>query len=264
MLSRLFKTAPVIDLGSKDWILDTYLWAIEEFDLSVFSKQSQLILPTNEFYPGKVSSVHEMAQSVFNHTLNYAGMEAWPIKLVEPQQIQISSIPALVVGDTLRGDLAKISIVEQQLRTINISYNPAQVNQPQDLVSSFAQILSTILVMQAKTPPPGGKEFINQAIDLVACFMGFGVIFSNTAYQFRGGCGSCNNAKANRQASLSEPDTVYALAVFCVLKSITTRQVLPHLKSHLKKTFKDAVKELTADIKTMGHPLLLLSLNKIN
>jgi len=261
MLSTLFKSEPVVDTGTRDWIIDTYGWAIENFELTVFKKKSQLILPTNQFYPGKVSSIHEMAQFVFEHTLKYAGMQTWPIRLVDPQQITATTLPALKVSETLRGDNAIITIEDEQMKTIDISYNPAQVNQPQDLVSSFAQMLATILVMQSKTLPPGGKECIPQAIDLVACFMGFGVIFANTAYQFRGGCGSCNNPQANRQASLPEEETIYALAVFCVLKSIPVKTVKPHLKTHLKSTFKKSVKEIEKYLQQSENQTLLLALS---
>jgi len=261
MLSTLFKSEPVVDTGTRDWIVDTYGWAIENFELAIFKNDSQLILPTNQFYPGKVSSVHQMAQFVFEHTLKYAGMQTWPIKLVEPQQVTATALPALKVNEILRGDSANITIEDQQMKTIDISYNPAQVNQPQDLVSSFAQILATILVMQSKNLPPGGKECIPQAIDLVACFMGFGVIFANTAYQFRGGCGSCNNRQANRQATLPEEETVYSLAVFCVLKAIPAKIVYPHLKTHLKSTFKKSIKEIEKYLQQSENQTLLLALN---
>jgi hypothetical protein len=261
MLSTLFKSAPVVDTGTRDWIFDSYAWAIENFELTVFKNDSQLILPTNQFYPGSVSSIHQMAQFVFEHTLKYAGMSAWPIRLVEPHQLTGTTLPLLKVSENLRGESVNITVENEQVQMIDISYNPAQVNQPQDLVSSFAQVLATILVLQSKTLPPGGKEFVPQAIDLVACFMGFGVIFANTAYQFKGGCGSCNNRSANRQASLPEQETVYALAVFCVLKSISAKTVLPHLKAHLKGNFKKAVKEIEKHMQKSEHPALLMALS---
>jgi len=67
--------------------------------------------------------------------------------------------------------------------------------------------------------------------------MGFGVLFANSAYTFRGGCGSCYNASANRQASLSENEILFALAVFCHLKKIDTKRANQGLKKHLKSSF---------------------------
>ena len=87
--------------------------------------------------------------------------------------------------------------------------------------------------------------------------MGFGVIFANTAYQFKGGCGSCNNASLNRQAALTEPETVYALALFCVLKKEPIKQVKGHLKSHLRKDFVNAYKSIAQSIGATTQPALL-------
>lgn len=240
----IFKTKPLLEDSVQSWIVDAYAWAIEQFNGELLKHESQLILPSNEFFPGRVSSVHEMAERVFEQTVKYAGMQNWPLKLVEPQYLTNNQLPALTASRLLRGDSAHITVSEETRNLIEISYNPAQVNQPQDLVSSFGQVLATLLVYQSPTLPPGGKEYIPQAIDLVACFMGFGVIFSNTAFQFKGGCGSCNNRHANRQSTLTELETIYSLAMFCVLKQVKKSKVLPHLKGHLKSTFKKAYKEI--------------------
>lgn len=255
MLLSLFKQKPLLDDNTTQWITDTFAWALENFDLSVFKQESQLILPTNQFFPGNVSSIHEMAQSVFENTLKYAGMQNWPIVLVQPQEFSPQAMPQLEFSDVVRGEKAKINVVAGQV--IEVSYNPNQINQPQDLVASFAQAFATILIVQSQTTPPGGKEFIPQAIDLVACFMGFGVMFANTAYQFKGGCGSCYNPYANRSAALSEQEVVFCLALFSLLKSIESKKVHPHLKSHLRAGYKKSVKQLEALLKQSAQPALL-------
>ncbi|WP_083690249.1 hypothetical protein [Colwellia sp. UCD-KL20] len=281
MILDLFKTKPVIEDSVHNWIADTYAWAITHLNGDFLKNDSQLILPTNKFYPGRVSSVHEMAQQVFSQTVKYAGMENWPLVLVEPHKASTNEIPKLSTSRLLRGASANITIANENTydsgnlaevsyggesitrgnivnkNLIEISYNPAQVNQPQDLVSSFAQILASLLVYHSPELPPGGKEYIPQTIDLVACFMGFGVIFSNTAFQFKGGCGSCNNRQANRQSTLTELETVYCLAVFCQLKNINKSDVLPHLKRHLKSTFKGAVKQLNQQTSELEGAALL-------
>ncbi len=95
--------------------------------------------------------------------------------------------------------------------------------------------------------------------------MGFGVIFANTAYQFKGGCGSCNNRSLNRQAALPELETVYALALFCVIKGIEIKQVKKALKSHLYKPFRNAHKEISLYLqqpKNPEHRLLVSNLQQ--
>jgi len=261
MILDFFNNKPVVEESVHNWVADTYAWAITHLNGDLFKNNSQLILPTNQFFPGRVSSVHEMAEQVFKQTIEYAGMENWPLRLVEPHLVNSSSLPILSTSTLLRGSSALIEVNNADKSIINIGYNAAQVNQPQDLVSSFVQVLATLLVSHAKELPPGGKEYLPQTIDLVACFMGFGVIFSNTAFQFKGGCGSCNNRQANRQSTLTEIETIYCLAMFCSLKNIKNTAALPHLKGHLKRTFKRAVKQVNQQ-NTQLEATALLSLIK--
>lgn len=257
----------VIDETSHQWILDTFSWALTQFDVLEFKNNSQLVLPNNQFYKGSVSSVHEMALSIFNQTTAYAGMQEWPIALVTPEQFvagnQQISVPLFNMIDDCRGDntpFTKLNIEDTeklQQQPIVLSYRANQVNQPQDLISAIVQNLANILIIQQSSLPPGGKEFIPQAVDVIACFMGFGIIFSNTAYQFRGGCGSCNNPNANRQSALPEHETMHALALFCVLKAIRPKSVKPHLKSHLRKQFSLSYNALSSAVKNSADPVLL-------
>ncbi|WP_448550117.1 hypothetical protein [Thalassotalea fusca] len=264
MLS-LFKQQPCLDDSTTLWVLDAYEWALSNFDCETFKQDTQLILPTSEFYPGKVSSIEEMAQNVFDKTLHYAGMGNWPIKLVPPaayhQNPQFHNMPKLQFSGALRGESVEVYSADYShtaSNTIYVSYNPNQINQPQDLVASFAQAFAAILIAQRGILPPGGEQFMPQAIDLVASFMGFGVMFANTAYQFKGGCGSCYNKYANREAALPENEMVYCLAMFSILKNIPVKQVTLHLKSHLRSGFKKAYRELENKRKAQELPLLAL------
>jgi len=280
MLSTFFKPKPVIDESSKEWIFDTFSWCMQQLDGDFFKKNSELILPTNRFYPGSSTSIKEMADTIFANTTKYAGMTQWPIKLVDADSFAAKQIPQLTFQSRLRGEAASISIqgsedasttisykvegaVVADLNTdIEIAFHSSQLNQPQDLIAYLVQIQAGILVDQHGILPPGGKEVLPQTIDLVACFMGFGVIFANTAYQFKGGCGSCNNRNLNRQAALPELETVYALALFCVIKGIEIKTVKKELKSHLYKPFRQAHKEVSLYLQQTTNPEhVLLSVN---
>lgn len=288
MFSTFFKTKPVIDEASKEWIFDTFAWCIEQLDGEFFKKNSELILPNNSFYPGSASSVEAMADKIFSNTLNYTGMTSWPLKLVPSDNFTQKPMPPLSFESRLRGDNAKVSIsisanvgsdanstisykvegealVSSKLSsvsetpTIDIAFHSSQLNQPQDLIAYLVQVQAGILVNQhgalsSSISAPGGKDVLPQTIDLVACFMGFGVIFANTAYQFKGGCGSCNNQNLNRQAALPELETVYALALFCVIKEVDIKPVKKALKSHLIKPFRQAHKEISLYLQQSTNP----------
>ncbi|MEY8197643.1 MAG: hypothetical protein RPS47_00195 [Colwellia sp.] len=280
MLSTFFKAKPVIDDESKEWIFDTFAWCIEQLDGDFFKNNSELILPNNSFYPGSASSVEEMAENIFTNTLKYTGMTSWPLKLVSSDNFSQKEMPQLAFGSRLRGDSAivtsKIGTIDSSdvsatisykvageevvptippsTPTIDIAFHSSQLNQPQDLIAYLVQVQAGILVNQNGMLPPGGEEVLAQTIDLVACFMGFGVIFANTAYQFKGGCGSCNNRNLNRQPALPELETVYALALFCVIKGLDIKPVKKALKSHLNKPFRQAHKEISLYLQQTTNP----------
>ena len=267
MLSTFFKAKPVIDEESKEWIFDTFAWCMDQLDGDFFKNNSELILPNNNFYPGSASSIEAMADKIFSNTLNYTGMTSWPLKLISADNFTQKPMPQLSFESRLRGENAKVSTkvasnisstisykvegeavvssIPPSAPTIDIAFHSSQLNQPQDLIAYLVQVQAGILVNQHGILPPGGKDVLPQTIDLVACFMGFGVIFANTAYQFKGGCGSCNNQNLNRKAALPELETVYALALFCVIKGIDIKPVKKALKSHLTKPFRQAHKEIS-------------------
>lgn len=245
MLS-LFKSAPLLEKDSAEWMFDTFDWALAHFDCEEFFKRSQLIQPNNKFFPGRVDSVHAKADNIFQHCLNYAGLKHWPLTLqapeyfhnIAPQPLQLEQVQRQSGGS----QLPAIASNEQ----LHLSYNPQQTLKPEDLASSFAHGFAQHLVMQSQQLPPAGADYFAEATEVVGIFMGFGVMFANSAYTFRGGCGSCYNGAANRQATLSENEVVFALALFCRLKNIPSKEATQYLKSHLKSTYKKAAKQIDA------------------
>ncbi|MEM5512186.1 hypothetical protein WNY79_04715 [Pseudoalteromonas sp. AS84] len=249
----LFKSKPLLEQQEQQWLIDTFIWAVENFDAEFFTKHTQIILPTATFFPDSVSSIEEMASNVFTRVTNYAGMNAWPIQLVAPQQLQPQVFPHFEFSDEIRGKGSHLIVPPSH--KVSISFNPNQINQPQDLVASYAGTLATILIHHVGVLPPGGREYLPQAADALACFLGFGVMMSNTVYQFKGGCGSCYNPYANREAKLSETHTVFMHALISYFKNDKVSK--KHLKPHLRGQFKKAQKEIKALVSNSANPLLL-------
>ncbi|MCQ8879544.1 hypothetical protein NQT69_16195 [Pseudoalteromonas shioyasakiensis] len=250
----LFKSKPLLDTQEQQWLIDTFIWAVENFDSDYFINETQLVLPNHQCFPDPVSSIEEMASKVFERVVGYAGMQAWPIQLVAPAQLQPQVFPHFTFARRLRGKHSEL--VTAPPHKVNVSFNPNQINQPQDLVASFAGTLATIMIHHVGVLPPGGKELLPQATDALACFLGFGVMMSNTVYQFKGGCGSCYNPYANRQAALTETQTLFLHALVCHFKGHQDSKKF--LKSHLRSQFKRAQREIKALINDTANPLLLI------
>lgn len=234
-----FTPRPLIDADAALWISDVFQWAIEHFDGKAFFQQTQLIQPTNAFFPGRVTSVHEKAESIFQHCLQYTGLKHWPFELVTPDTF-VPQQPLRLEVDQIERHAAAMLLADQR---ITLSYSPQQVAKPGDLAASFAHGLAQHMLAQYHQAPPGGPELFVPAAEVVGIFMGFGVLFSNSAYTFRGGCGSCYNPHANRRAALSEDECLFALAVFCKLKKIPLSEANKYLKSHLRGRLKKGMKQ---------------------
>ena len=248
MVFGLFDKQPVIDPTSSEWIFDAYGWALQNFDAELFYSDTVLVRPTNEFFPGRVNSVQGMAETIFDRVKLYAGVSHWPTlvqdqsmcQLIESQQVQIQG--ALRGPDGVEDD----SVADSQ--RLVIPYNPQQINNPEGMIATYAHILSHHMGRMAKAPPPGGIDNWPQATELLAIFLGFGFMFANSAYNFRGGCGSCYNPYAQRDAYLSEAEATYALALFCQLKGVSNSEVTPHLKTHLRGIYRKSVKEISGQV----------------
>jgi len=251
MLS-LLKSKPLIEQSSADWIFEAYEWALTHFDSQEFFSRSRLIQPTNEYFAGSVNSVHEKADTVYKHTLNYAGLVHWPFQLQAPEHYQYKPSPQLSINandcstcvSRDSSDSALPAIVSDE--PLFITYNPQQTLKPEDLSSSFAHIMAQYLVIQSQNFPPGGPDYFAEGTEVLAIFMGFGVMFANSAYTFRGGCGSCYNGLSNRQATLSESEVLFSMALYCTLKQVPTAEATRHLKKHLKPGYKRALKQINS------------------
>lgn len=229
-----------------DWLVECVSWAMQNFDSERFRQKTPLVLPTNDFFPKQVDSQHAMAEYIFGRVVHFGGIENWPWKVVPPEQFYPTPPPLLGLNPAVRGEGETpivLPVIGQPTELI-VTYAPDQIAKPQDLVASMAHAAAQHMLWQSQLTPPGGQEFFLQAAEVLAVFMGFGVMVTNSAYAFRGSCAKCYNPKANRQASLSESECLYALALFCDLQRIPRRKVARHLKSYLHPALKSAYKQI--------------------
>lgn len=240
----LFKKSPVLEVSSSKWLFDAFAWSLQNFDAEYFYNETVLVLPNNDYFPGSAASPEAMANLIFDQVKKYAGIEHWPTRLVEDSSASLE-FPKIEIKGALRGagGVANDSINDEQ--KLPILFYPQQISNPEGMISSFAHTVAHHLGQMAGDPPPGGAEHWPHVTELLAIYMGFGVMFANSAFTYSGGgCASCYNPAANRDAYLSEREATYALAIFSVLKDIPITHITKHMKGHLRGVFKKAVKEI--------------------
>ncbi len=238
------KTKPLLEEDATHWLFDAFAWSLKNFDAEVFYHETILVTPSNQHFPGRESSPHGMAKLIFEQVKNFAGLKHWPYRLVDNNDPLLNTPAQVMLEGPLRGSKGVSTVPVDEAHQLIVPYNINQLAKPEALIANYAHILAHYLGQTASELPPGGEPFWPQATELLAIFMGFGVMVANSAYTFRGGCGSCYNPLAERSAFLSQDEATYALAIFCVLKDIPNNKVLPHLKKYLRPVFKAAIKEI--------------------
>ena len=243
---NIFSKRELLSADTLEWLFDNFAWALRNFDGQVFFNETILVIPSNKYFPGTVNSVDGMATLIFEQVKTYAGMKHWPCRLIDQNTLSEPPQAAkILINGSMRGKGGIESDAVDNEDKLLIAYNPQQINNPEAMISSYAHTLAHYLGSMAVEPPPDKEDLWPQTTELLAVFMGFGTMFANSASVFRGSCARCHNPLAERTAFLSQDEITYALALFCVLKEIPNKEVVPHLKKHLRSIFKRAVKEIS-------------------
>ncbi len=232
---------PLLEDTYANWMFDVYAWALRNFDPIMFREETLLVTPSNQHFPGKASSPAEMAHLIFNRVLTYAGMEHWPVKLLPMDSCVLEPASQVRMPNGVRGSRA--SATEPSPANLTISYDPDYLHNPEAIIALFAHTLAHHLGQTATEPPPGGTESWPQTTEILSVFLGFGLMFANTALVFpRGGC--CGGPVVRRKAYVTQHDITYALAIFSTLKDLPQKEVLQHLKKSLRGHFRQASREI--------------------
>ena len=244
MLSRLLKSKPCLDNESTLWLFDTFAWALRNLDAQVFYDETILVTPSNQHFPGTENSAHGMANLIFNQVKEHAGLSHWPTKLTSMAEGRPAASPKIEINGALRGSKG-VMPAGDAVHQLSIAYNPDQLRDPEVLIADYAHVLAHYLGSMAQEPPPGGVENWPHITEVVAVFMGFGLMMANSANTVKiRSCGSCSGPAVERSNALSQYDITYALAIFSCLKKIPASEVLVNLKKSLRPFYKKAAKEV--------------------
>lgn len=244
MLSNLFQKKPVLDDEAAEWLFQGFSWVMRNFGSDVFFQQTVLVEPSNRHFPGQENSEHTMAALILERVKGFAGVEHWPCQLVDRHSFDETTGPVSNIHQVLK------SINGDDSHSLLILYEPLQARNPEVMIANYAYILAYHLADLAQEPPPCDEEQWPYLLELIGVYLGFGIMFVNTAQPKRsGGCGSCRSPLMERKGYLSEDEVTYVLAIFCALKNIPAKEVVPFIKSYqrsfLKKSIQDVLSRTT-------------------
>lgn len=262
IVSRWWRRPPLLELEQRDWLLALFGWGLQQFDAAIFKQTTQLVLPDNHHFPGSVEGPWSLAQLLLRQVQHYAAVTHWPLQLLPPDALTAASPEALAhisarhpptatapPQQPITARAAAVTAAAADSATLPVTFDPELVRDPEALIGHFAHTIAFYLTTLATEPPPGGRENLPQATELVALLLGFGIPLANSAFRVRtGGCGGgCNAQAVQRHGYLSQYHLVYGVALFGQLKGMQRRQIQPHLKASLRPAFRQAWRELKAE-----------------
>ena len=242
---------PLLDPASSEWIFAAFGWALEQFGSDYFRDRTVLVTPTNMYFPDRISGNDELVTRLFARVRTLAGMQDWPCRLAVQEADPITHVaPTMLIQGAPQGPAGTFRMraaEDGSGRHALITFNPKQVSDPEALIATFAHELAHYLAHSVDALPPGGEEFEELATDVLAIVLGFGLFTANGAFRFRQYQSTGTHGWSTRhQGYLRRDEATFALAVFCALKDIPAREVVPHLQPGLVPGFRKACREIQA------------------
>ena len=167
-----FTHKAVVDDETATWHIDNFAWLIRRFGGSEGLTHSKLILPRPGFFVTDDETGHAFAQRIFDQTKGYCGMSDWQVDLVaDDNPLAEQAAPSLAMVAAQKHALATFGIAGNR---IVISYVPALLKRPDQLIATFAHELAHYLLASAKEAPPCAEDEREFLTDLAAVYLGFG------------------------------------------------------------------------------------------
>ncbi len=239
----LFKPKPILSKNSLDFEVASFRWLLKNFNMMEFYNITQLVLPSEKFFPIKMGNKDTVASETFEYVKKYAGMSKWTTELEEQEEDINPFLSDNVMVKNVASAPLGTFVQDHNYRAI-ITYNPSIVEKPMNLIATFAHELSHYRIRDTGVTPLGGWENEEYLTDITATFLGFGVFMANSTFNTST---DANWWTASYCGYLSEKEHIYALAIFMELKNIETKEALEFLKPHLKNLLKKSVKEIQRD-----------------
>jgi hypothetical protein len=138
---------------------------------------TKLVLPAGGYFVAGKEEGHAFAVRIFDQVKAYCGMADWEVELVADDNplAEPAAVSAVMVAPQKHA-LGTFGVAGNR---IVISYVPALLRRPDQLIATLAHELAHYLLATAREPPPCEQDEIEFLTDLAAVYLGFG-FFSRT------------------------------------------------------------------------------------
>ena len=243
-----FTRKSIVDEETASWHVENFAWLVRQFGGSEGLAHAKLILPRPGFFVTDGEAGHAFAQRIFDQTKTYCGMSNWEVDLVaDDNPLAEDAAPSLVAVASQKHALGTFGIAGNR---IVISYVPALLKRPDNLIATFAHELAHYLLAAAGSEPPCEADEREFLTDLAAVYLGFGVFLANARFQHEAYVdGPLQGWRIGRSGYLPEANLIFALTLFLHVKAVDPAPALsclkPHLATMLKRTVSDFARRPT-------------------
>jgi hypothetical protein len=236
-----FSHKRIVDDDTAAWHLENFSWLIGQFGSSAFAR-TKLVLPQPRYFAIDGEKGHALAVRIFDQVKAYCGMSAWEVDLVvDDNPLAEDEQPSAIMIAPQKHAAGTFAVAGNR---IQISYVPALLQRPAQLVAVFAHELAHYLLATARQPPPCEDDEKECLTDLAAVYLGFGVFLANARFTFETlQSGNMQGWRWSRAGYLPEADLIFALALFLEAKALDPTPAIACLKPHLAGMLRRTVKE---------------------
>jgi hypothetical protein len=230
-----------------DWLFEAFEWLLRETGGWKPFSAARLVLPTPEFFP-IAGEGEQLAEGLLLQVKVHAGMQAWPVTLETHDDAPTHEEAFGRIAHDGSSDRGAAGTFRGHggggLRNV-ITYSPRLLGEPENLVATLAHEIGHYLLSTAKTAPPGGWDWEEQATDACAVFLGFGVFLANSAFSFSQYTdGKWIGWRSSRLGYLNQHTLAYALGLFLRLRRLDPKPALKHLSTNSRSYLKHALVDL--------------------
>jgi hypothetical protein len=252
MILKLFDRT-FLDRDLESWMIDAYAWLMRGLGGTGRIAATTLAVPSKDFFPPTEAKGHERGRHIFDCVRSAMGMDDWYVSL-EPFK---RPPRAARVGEFwhVQGGAQPQGTFQWDGNRVIIRYADDLIDQPHQLVATFAHELSHYLVGSVSEQMPGGEEAHELLTDLCVAYAGFGIFGANAAFSFsQHGDAFSQGWQSQRSGYLSERSWAFALAIFLSLRGLPPDAADRWLKDGLVRQVRDANRYL-AKKTTLLEPL---------
>jgi len=233
-------------------------WQFEHFEILIRHLSHDLNMPDFEFHlptresfsdpdnPDAKYTGHNLAKFLLQKIKRQCGVPGIVFKLTPTAETKPEKIGGSVILQPTHKNTAAASYITRHNMygeiEEEITYDRDMVNNPAQLVASFAHELSHCLHNRMLKHPEFEEEILYEMFtDLTAIYMGYGVFLANGRSNFSTDSDSWSS---QHYGYLPESEIVFATALFMKIKDISVATPEPFLKPYLFKMLGKAFKQL--------------------